>query len=255
MMKKVVFFTGAGISKESGIATFRDGGGRWTLFDFLKCASREALESDPERVLEFYNGRRREVNLAHPNEAHLRIAEFQKEHGQVSLITQNIDDLHERAESGEVLHLHGQINQAKTMESGEVIEWFGDLSLDDLHHGEQLRPNVVLFDEDVTEYELAELVVFDADVLVVIGTSLSVYPAAGLVKAVGKHCEVIYLDPAEPAYTWHVPNYRHIKKSACEGIQEVIGILKGDQDAVAEGPRSPITMGEKPAELDTVSAS
>ena len=183
-MKNLVVFTGAGVSAESGIQTFRDSDGLWESYDIMDVATPEAWRRQPEVVLEFYNARRSQVIKAQPNLAHKIIAQLEASFN-VSVVTQNIDDLHERAGSSSILHLHGEVRKARSSVDyhllydidGEEIKW-GDKCA----HGSQLRPHVVWFGEAVPEMEHAEEIVRAADILVVVGTSLNVYPAAGLVS-------------------------------------------------------------------------
>lgn len=181
-MKRLVVFSGAGMSAESGLRTFRDSDGLWEQFDINEVATPEAWENNPAMVLDFYNQRRKQVLEANPNAAHQALVELEK-HFDVQIITQNIDDLHERAGSHNVLHLHGQIQYARSTKSDQVLYpihkplAIGDLAPD----GGQLRPHVVWFGEPVPEFDRAAKAVAEAEILIVIGTSLKVYPAAGLI--------------------------------------------------------------------------
>lgn len=198
----VVVFTGAGISRESGLQTFRDReDGLWQGFDLEEVASVEGWRKNPAKVLEFYNMRRRQVLAAAPNAAHLAIAEFGKRH-QVRVITQNVDDLHERAGSARVLHLHGEILKVRADQPGsKPFAWQTDLHLGDLdpHCGRQLRPHVVWFGEDVPEYETAirEVRSRHVDAIVVVGTSLNVYPAAWIATESAAPVKIL-VDPNPP---------------------------------------------------------
>ena len=221
-MSKIVFFTGAGISKESGLETFRDKDGMWSNRSLQDLITVEGWKRDPEKVLEFYNKRRRDVKKAEPNYAHKRIAEFQKNRDTL-IVTQNIDDLHERAGSENIIHLHGKINEAKN-EDDEIIEWLGDIRLGDKLNSLQIRPNVVLFGDAVPEYRNAYAQMESADVVVVIGTSLQVAPASYLIDdATENGLQVIYLDPE--AGHWNDETLC-IRETACEGIDEVLNIIK-----------------------------
>lgn len=199
-MKKLVVFSGAGISAESGIKTFRDSDGLWEDYDIMDVATPEAWSRQPKVVLEFYNQRRKQVINAEPNDAHKIIAELEK-YFSVAVITQNIDDLHERAGSTKVLHLHGEIRKSRSslnesliyqMEK-EEIKWGEKCEL-----GSQLRPHVVWFGEAVPAYYEAEELTAKADIFLVIGTSLNVYPAAGLLLTIPGNCLVYVVDPGEP---------------------------------------------------------
>lgn len=195
-MKKLVVLSGAGISAESGIKTFRDSNGLWENHRVEEVASPEGFATNPQLVLNFYNLRRRQLKEVHPNDAHLILAELE-EHFEVHIITQNVDDLHERAGSTNVLHLHGELLKVRPInsESGE-IPWEGDLHWGDVdENGIQLRPHIVWFGEMVPEMETATALASTADVFLVIGTSMQVYPAAGLIHYVPKHCEIFVIDP------------------------------------------------------------
>ncbi|RYG71480.1 NAD-dependent deacylase, partial [bacterium] len=190
---RIVVLTGAGVSRESGLETFRDGGGLWEGHDPMAVATPEALAANPELVHRFYDERRRNVREAEPNAAHRAIAALEQGHT-VDVITQNIDDLHERGGSTHVLHLHGEILKARTHAGGEPIAWH-----DDLPPGE-LRPHVVFFGEAVPAMGEADALVRACDLLLIVGTSLQVYPAAGLATValrLGKR--VVLVDPRPPA--------------------------------------------------------
>ena len=181
-MKKLVVLSGAGISAESGIKTFRDMGGLWEEYDVSEVATPAAWERNRELVLRFYNERRKALLSAQPNAAHLAIAALQKEYD-VDIITQNVDDLHERAGSKNILHLHGELRKARcTVNENEIVDIDGwELNEGDLSKsGHQLRPHIVWFGELVPAIEQAIPIVHAADILLIIGTSLNVYPAAGL---------------------------------------------------------------------------
>ena len=191
----IVILTGAGISAESGLGTFRDSGGLWEKFKIEDVATPEAWIKNPKLVLEFYNERRRQCKIAKPNKAHFALVEL-AEHFNVSIITQNIDDLHERAGSKNVLHLHGEITKAKT--SALSIDFFDiedDINIGDIKEKQQIRPHVVWFGESVPEMTNAETIAESADIFIVIGTSLNVYPAAGLVDHISSMCKLIIIDP------------------------------------------------------------
>ena len=198
-MKKIVVLTGAGISQESGIKTFRDAGGLWEGYPVLEVATPEGYARNQELVLAFYNSRRRELKKAQPNAAHYALKQLEKSY-EVSIITQNIDDLHERAGSKNIIHLHGELNKVRSLTNEqEILDWQGDLSSADTDsQGGPLRPHVVWFGEAVPNIVVAMRLVKQADVLLVIGTSLQVYPAAGLIDTVKSSDIPIYLVDPKP---------------------------------------------------------
>ena len=217
-MRRLVVFSGAGISAESGLRTFRDADGLWEEYRIEEVATPEAWQTDPERVLHFYDLRREQVLLARPNAAHLAIAALE-EHFHVDVVTQNIDDLHERAGSTRVLHLHGEVRKARsTADPGLIMPITGrHLRMGDrCPLGSQLRPHIVWFGEEVPLLPEAAFIVAQADVLVVVGTSLQVYPAAGLVHHAPQHCPVYLVDPGTVQVMR--PGVQHITRSASEGI-------------------------------------
>lgn len=196
----IVFFTGAGVSAESGLRTFRDSDGLWEQYRIEDVATPEAFARDPEMVLRFYDQRRQQLLDAQPNAAHLAIAELER-HFDVDVVTQNVDDLHERAGSKRVLHLHGELLKARsTADPRLVVPINGpSLRLGDLCPlGSQLRPHIVWFGEEVPLLDDAAALVAQADVLVVVGSSLQVWPAAGLVHAAPPHAQVHVVDPKLP---------------------------------------------------------
>lgn len=199
MKKKLVVLSGAGISAESGIKTFRDSNGLWENHRVEDVASPEGFAKNPQLVLDFYNARRKQLNEVEPNEAHKILAELENVFD-VHIITQNVDDLHERAGSTKVLHLHGELKKARPVNSdGNVIPWENDLNVGDLNfEGIQLRPHIVWFGEMVPEMENAAEIASTADIFLVIGTSMQVYPAAGLIHYIPDHCEVFLIDPNLP---------------------------------------------------------
>lgn len=220
MMKTLVVLTGAGISAESGLKTFRDSGGLWENYDVMEVASIYGWEKNPELVLRFYNERRRQLLTAKPNYGHIGLAELE-EYFQVYIITQNIDDLHERAGSTRVLHLHGELNKAQsTADPSLIYDVAGkDIKLGDLcEKGSQLRPFVVWFGEPVPAMEEAITLAEKADLFAVIGSSLVVYPAAGLLEFVPEHIPVFVVDPNEI----NVPHRKkiiYIKEKASKGVE------------------------------------
>ena len=226
-MKKLVVFTGAGISQESGIKTFRDSGGLWEDYNISDVCSPEAWKKDPELVLEFYNKRRKQALEAKPNRGHEIIAELEK-HFEVQIITQNIDDLHERAGSTNVLHLHGEITKARSIGT-EKVYTIGNKSifLNDLcNDGHQLRPHIVWFGEDVPNILIAENIVKTADILLIIGSSLNVYPAAGLVYQTPDDCPKYLVDPSIDIETKSINNLTIINEKATTGLAIVASILE-----------------------------
>ena len=219
--KKLVVLTGAGVSAESGLKTFRDSDGLWEGYDIEDVATPRAWKKNPQLVLDFYNYRRKNVLDAEPNIAHVGLAALEK-HFDVHIITQNIDDLHERAGSKRVLHLHGEIFKMRSERNEELIyEIRGDMKLGDFaSDGAQLRPNIVWFEEPVPLIEEAVPIVRSADIFVIVGTSLVVYPAAGLVNYARWEIPKYILDRRIP-YTSSLYNLKAIEKPAGEGIREL----------------------------------
>ena len=219
-MKKLVVLSGAGISAESGIKTFRDADGLWEGHDIMEVASPIGFAKNPELVLDFYNKRRAQLLEVQPNAAHKIIAQLQNEFD-VHIITQNVDDLHERAGSNNVIHLHGELLKARSVYNEQIIlDWKTDLFLGDVDKfGNQLRPHIVWFGEAVPAMEKALEIVEQADVLIVIGTSLQVYPAAGLINYVNRNIPVYYIDP-KPATIYDLQNPLEIMPfAATEGMK------------------------------------
>jgi NAD-dependent deacetylase len=195
-MKKIIVLTGAGVSAESGIRTFRDSNGLWEDHEVMDVASPEGWARDPELVLRFYNARRAQLKEVEPNAAHVAIKELESAF-EVHVITQNVDDLHERAGSNNVLHLHGELTKARsTVDESLVYDWTGDINLGDLcEDGHQLRPHIVWFGESVPALDQAARITSTADIVLIVGTSLQVYPAAGLVGFAPPNADVYYIDP------------------------------------------------------------
>ena len=226
-MKKLVVLTGAGMSAESGISTFRDSGGLWEQYRIEDVATPQAWERNPELVLEFYNQRRKQLFDVEPNAGHLALAELEKKY-EVRIITQNVDNLHERAGSSWVLHLHDELMKMRSTSpmadvydvKPEKIEYFlGDLC----PKGYPLRPHIVWFGEDVPNYSYATEIVHLADILIIIGTSMQVYPAAGLINHVKPGTPIYLIDPNE---IQHLPdNVTVIQKGASEGMKELMKSL------------------------------
>lgn len=228
---KLVISSGAGISAESGIKTFRDAGGLWENYPVMDVASADGFRRDPELVHRFYNERRKQLVNARPNDAHRILVELEKDYD-VYVITQNVDDLHERAGSSKILHLHGELMKIRSVSDPDYIE---TLDLEHLEttpstrgrRGDLMRPHIVFFQEPVPNIELAAKWASEADIFVVIGTSLAVYPAAGLIQCVRPGTPIYYIDP-NPASTAGIPNVRVIRKGASEGLRELAKILEKD---------------------------
>ena len=225
-MKRLVVLSGAGMSAESGIRTFRDMDGLWNQYDVLELASPEAWQKNPELVLRFYNERRRQLFECSPNAGHIGLAQLQDEYD-VQIITQNIDDLHERAGTRHVLHLHGELKKARsTLDESLIYEldtW--ELKIgDQCEKGSQLRPHVVWFGEPVKGIPEAVSLVESADIMVVIGTSLNVYPAAGLLNYARESVPVFLIDPNPPFQV--SPEVHIIAMKAGAGVAELKRILK-----------------------------
>lgn len=226
MKKKIVILSGAGMSAESGIKTFRDADGLWEGHDIMEVASPIGWAKNPELVLDFYNQRRVQLLQVTPNKGHLLLAELEKEH-EVFIITQNVDDLHERAGSTNVLHLHGELFKVRSTKFHDMVyDWKKDLLLGDVdYEGNQLRPHIVWFGEDVPAIDQAIEIVQDADVLIVIGTSLQVYPAAGLINYTNDEIPIYYIDP-KPATMYDVANpVTVVPMSASDGMEKIINTL------------------------------
>uniref|UniRef100_UPI00321709CA SIR2 family NAD-dependent protein deacylase n=1 Tax=uncultured Draconibacterium sp. TaxID=1573823 RepID=UPI00321709CA len=225
-MKKLVVLSGAGISQESGLKTFRDMGGLWENYDVTEVATPEAWEKNPELVLRFYNQRRKQLFEAEPNAGHLGIAELEKWFD-VEVVTQNVDNLHERAGSTKVLHLHGELMKARSTANPfliyELDNWALDLG-DVCEMGSQLRPHIVWFGESVPEIPKAIKTVGKADILVVVGTSLAVYPAASLVNYTQPGTPIFVVDPGRPEVFQE--NVSYIEEKAVKGIEILKSELK-----------------------------
>jgi len=224
--KKIVVLTGAGISAESGLRTFRDSDGLWEGYNVTEVATPGAWHRNPELVLKFYNERRRNVAAAQPNAAHIGLAALEHDHD-VTVITQNIDDLHERAGSTRVLHLHGEIFKMRSEADEQLVyEIRGDMQPGDrAEDGALLRPAIVWFEEPVPMIETAAWIVRNADIFVVVGTSLVVYPAAGLMHYAPAHIPKYIIDKKLPAVSG-IPNLTSIEKPATEGVGEFLMLLK-----------------------------
>jgi len=223
-MKRVVVLTGAGISAESGIKTFRDANGLWEGHDVMEVASPLGWENNQELVLDFYNQRRKQLLQVAPNSAHYALVELQEAYD-VHIITQNIDDLHERAGSTNVTHLHGELLKARSsFDEDLVMDWKKDIKVGDFcEHNFQLRPHVVWFGEPVPMFQKAAEIAKSADIVIVIGTSMQVYPAAGLVDFVPNHAPIYFIDPNPNIY--ESEQLKIIKKKAVEGIPKLVESL------------------------------
>ena len=225
-MKKIVVLSGAGISAESGLKTFRDAGGLWEEYKIEEIATPEAWQKNPSLVLEFYNKRRKQAMDAKPNGAHIELANLE-DHYTVEIITQNIDDLHERAGSSKVLHLHGEIMKAQSSCDSNLVY---NLSSWEIKTGQkcelgyQLRPNVVWFGEPVPKMAQAASITETAEILVIIGTSLNVYPAAGLIDLADHNIPKYLVDPNEPNMSG-INNLTHIKENASTGVPKLAKLL------------------------------
>ena len=224
MQEHIVVLTGAGISAESGLSTFRDSGGLWEQHSVYDVATPEAFARNQELVLRFYNERRRQLESAQPNPAHRLLAELESRY-RVTVVTQNVDDLHERGGSTNVLHLHGELTKARSSGFPELIYDIGYKEIqpgDVCERGTQLRPHIVWFGEEVPMLDAAAEVVRTADRLLIVGTSLQVYPAAGLVYEVDIDVPITVIDPGEPA---SVSRARVIRKGASDGLSEWVTML------------------------------
>lgn len=231
-MKNLVVLSGAGMSAESGISTFRDAGGLWDKYPVMQVATPEGYARDPELVINFYNERRRQLLDVEPNAGHLGVAALEKDFN-VTVVTQNIDNLHERAGSSHIIHLHGELTKVcssrdpynprfiKELKPEEYEVKPGDKAED----GSQFRPFIVWFGEAVPEIEKAIDYVEKADIFVIIGTSMNVYPAAGLLNYVPRHAEVYLIDP-KPVDTHSMRPIHVIRKGASEGVEELRSLLR-----------------------------
>lgn len=224
--KKIVALTGAGISAESGLKTFRDANGLWEGHDVMQVASPEGFAANPELVLEFYNQRRKQLLLVQPNEGHLALAKLE-EYYQVDIITQNVDNLHEQAGSSKVLHLHGELLKVRsTADENMLLDWTTDLVLGDIDsNGQQLRPHIVWFGEMVPMLEPAIDITSKADILVIIGTSMQVYPAASLVNYVKVGTPIYFIDPKPSVTKNDFNNLTVIAENASIGVPELVSTL------------------------------
>ena len=226
--KKIVVLSGAGMSAESGINTFRDADGLWEGHDVMEVASPEGWQADPKLVLAFYNQRRRQLLEVTPNAGHIALAEAESQFD-ISIVTQNVDDLHERAGSSKVMHLHGELLKAQSTVFPELVyDWHHDISLGDTcEQGGQLRPFIVWFGEQVPMLEPAVAEVASADIIIVVGTSMKVYPAAALTTFAAPQVPILYLDvnPNINDALEQSANLTVLKKSAAVGLPELLKTL------------------------------
>lgn len=231
-MKKIVFLTGAGMSVESGLSTFRGNGGMWDEYPVEKVASIEGYIADPALVLEFYNKRRKQLSSVQPNEGHRLIASLEKEYN-VTVVTQNVDDLHERAGSTNVIHLHGELMKATSSLQPNNLQYVRTLTEENIEislgdkadDGSQLRPYIVWFGEAVPMMDDAIQALRDADIFVIIGTSLNVYPAAGLLNYAPARTPIYLIDPNEVRVSGN-NRLTIIRRGASEGMREITALLQ-----------------------------
>ena len=234
MKKRIAVLTGAGVSAESGLGTYRDNGGLWDNYDPMEVASAEGWARNPGLVLDFYNMQREKLREVKPNEAHRLIAELEKDYT-VDVITQNVDNLHERAGSTHVVHLHGEATKIRPENTCNDYDGFSEKYVVDVGYGAvhlgdkapngaQYRPHIVFFGEAVPKIERAVELVAAADIVLIVGTSLQVYPAAGLYRYARPEAPIYLIDPAD--VTLYDKRVKHIKKVATEGMKEFVGMLK-----------------------------
>lgn len=229
MKKKLVISTGAGISAESGIKTFRDADGLWENYNVMEVASATGFRKNPELIHKFYNARRADLLKALPNAAHKALVDLEKDFD-VYIITQNVDDLHERAGSKNVLHLHGELMKIRSLNDPDYIEDVTEETMETTpdtrgKNGDLMRPHIVFFEEPVPMIADAMALAEEADIFVVIGTSLQVYPAAGLINCVRPGTPIYYIDP-RPASTAGIPNVTVIPLPATKGVERLAELLE-----------------------------
>lgn len=227
-MKNIVVLTGAGVSAESGIQTFRDEDGLWHGHDIMKVASPLGWERNKELVLDFYNKRRRQLKEVKPNPAHFALKDLE-ERFDVNILTQNVDDLHEKAGSKNVIHLHGELKKVRsTFDEDLIMDWEHDLKIGDFcEHNYQLRPHVVWFGEPVPMMQRAMEITAKADILMIIGTSMQVYPAAGLVEFAPPEIPIYFIDP-KPAVS-ETKNIKIIAENASVGVPKLVNHLLSEE--------------------------
>lgn len=225
-MKNIVILTGAGISAESGIKTFRDSNGLWEGHDVMEVATPEGFKKNPALVLDFYNQRRRQLLTVKPNSAHYDLVKLEEKY-KVSIITQNVDDLHERAGSKHVIHLHGELLKSRSTYNPSLIyDCKEDINLGDkCEKDSQIRPHIVWFGEQVPMLEKAAEITATADILVIIGTSMQVYPAAGLIDFVKHNTPIYFIDPKPSISETSFENLTIIKTTATDGMKELLELI------------------------------
>ena len=225
-MKKIVVLTGAGASAESGINTFRDANGLWEGHDVMEVATPQGFQRNPDLVLNFYNERRRQLFKVSPNMAHRALVRLE-EHYDVSIITQNVDDLHERAGSSKVIHLHGELLKARCSHNpSKIVDWKTDIKIGDLSEdGNQLRPHIVWFGEEVPLLEKAANITQAAQILIIIGTSMQVYPAASLIHYVSRDTPIYFIDPKPNINQTDFNGLTIIQASAVNGVPPLVAEL------------------------------
>jgi NAD-dependent deacetylase len=225
-MKRIVALTGAGMSAESGLKTFRDADGLWEGHDVMQVASPEGWRQDPELVLDFYNQRRRQLFDVRPNQGHELLAELEQRYS-VEVVTQNVDDLHERAGSSRVLHLHGELLKVRSSRDERLVQdWTTDLVLGDLCElGSQLRPDIVWFGEAVPLLEPAAEITSQADIIIIIGTSMQVYPAASLIHFAQPGIPIYFIDPRPTISESQFSNLTVFADTAVTGMQKLAKLL------------------------------
>ncbi|WP_431165429.1 SIR2 family NAD-dependent protein deacylase [Tenacibaculum halocynthiae] len=225
-MKNLVILSGAGISAESGINTFRDANGLWEGHDIYEVASPQGFATNPKLVLNFYNERRKQLSTVVPNKAHYNLTELEK-YFNVNIITQNVDDLHERSGSSNILHLHGELLKARSTKNEHTIyNWSDDINLGDLcEYNSQLRPHIVWFGEDVPMLEKAIEITKKADILVIIGTSMQVYPAASLISYISINTPIYFIDPKPAVSKNDFNNLTIINEVASTGTEKLLRFL------------------------------
>lgn len=225
---KIVVLTGAGVSAESGISTFRDADGLWEGHDVMEVATPQGWAKNQDLVLKFYNDRRRQLKEVKPNDAHIALKKLESQYD-VVIITQNVDNLHERAESSNIIHLHGELNKVRcTKYTNDIQLWTEDLNTGDLSEaGYQLRPHIVWFGEAVPMLEKAVQEMHDADIAIIIGTSMQVYPAASLIDYVNDNCRIFYVDP-HPHISYELKQRKKLKviqEKAGTGVVQLVNEL------------------------------
>ena len=224
--ERIVVLSGAGMSAESGISTFRDANGLWEQHDIMEVASIEGWRKNPGLVLNFYNQRRQQLKTVEPNAAHHALVELEQKY-EVHIVTQNVDDLHERAGSSSIIHLHGELRKVRSsVHENLIYPWEEDLNFGDLcEKGTQLRPHIVWFGEMVPKITEGSRLVGACDHLIIIGTSMQVYPAAGLVDFAPSHAPIYYVDPKPSLDTRHYPDVKIIAEKATTGVRKLVDEL------------------------------